>query len=333
MAAVRPTHSPEVAAAAVQEAAKLLRAGELVVLPTETVYGLAANARDVRAIRKIFEVKGRPAQNPVIVHVAGLEMARGCAGAWPRVAEKLARAFWPGPLTLVLPKAAEIPEIITAGGSTVGIRWPSHPVFQAVIEACGFPLAVPSANPSGQLSPTTAGHAARALGDKVALILDGGPSEIGIESTVVDLTVVPPRILRPGMIHGESLEAVVGEVAQGSGRQPGVLRSPGQLLKHYSPKARLRIWDGNVETLTGLVRQSGVDPSQVHLLRRSTASAVGNPGRFCAMPRDPRAFARALYAELHRADEAGAALIVVEAVPETPEWQGVADRLARASVA
>jgi L-threonylcarbamoyladenylate synthase len=333
MAEVRPTHSSELAAAAVQEAASLLRAGELVVLPTETVYGLAANARDVRAVRKIFEVKGRPAQNPVIVHVAGFEMARRCVGAWPRAAEKLARAFWPGPLTLVLPKAADIPDIITAGGSTVGIRWPAHPVFQAVIEACGFPLAVPSANTSGQLSPTTAGHASRALGDKVALVLDGGPSEIGIESTVVDLSVVPPRILRPGMIHAESMEAVVGEVAQGSERQPGVLRSPGQLLKHYSPKARLRIWDGNAETLSGLVRQSGVDPSRVHLLRRSTAPAIGNPGLVCAMPRDPRAFARALYAELHRADEAGAALIVVEAVPETPEWQGVADRLARASVA
>ncbi|MHC1764823.1 MAG: L-threonylcarbamoyladenylate synthase [Verrucomicrobiia bacterium] len=331
MANIRPTHSPELAADAVQEAANLLRAGELVVLPTETVYGLAARAQDARAVKKIFEVKGRPAHNPVIVHVAGHEMARRCAATWPHAAEKLARAFWPGPLTLVLPCAAVIPAIITAGGSTVGIRWPAHPVFQAVIEACDFPLAAPSANRSGELSPTTAAHAQRALGDQVGLILDGGPAQIGIESTVLDVSVSPPRILRPGMIHAESLEAVIGQVAFTESTQPGPLRSPGLLQKHYSPKARLRVWEGTAEGLADLIRQSGADPSRVHLLRHRASPTLGHVGQLCAMPRDPRAFARALYAELHHADEAGAALIVVEAVPDSAEWQGIADRLRRAS--
>lgn len=331
MANIRPTHSPELAAAAVQEAAGLLRAGELVVLPTETVYGLAARAQDERAVKKIFEVKGRPAHNPIIVHVAGHQMARHCAATWPSAAETLARAFWPGPLTLVLPSAADIPKIITAGGSTVGIRWPAHPVFQAVIEACGFALAAPSANRSGELSPTTAEHALRALGDQVALVLDGGPAQIGIESTVLDVSVTPPRILRPGIIHAESLEAVIGQVALTENSQPGPLRSPGLLQKHYAPKARLQIWDGTAEGLANLIREAGTKPSSVHLLRHGASQTVGNVGQVCTMPRDPRAFARALYAELHHADEAGAVLIIVEAVPESAEWQGVADRLRRAS--
>ncbi len=331
MADIRPTHTPALAAAAVQEAANLLRAGELVVLPTETVYGLAARAQDDRAVKKIFEVKGRPAHNPIIVHVAGHAMARRCAAAWPNAAEKLARAFWPGPLTLVLPRAADIPGVITAGGRTVGIRWPAHPVFQAVIEACDFALAAPSANRSGELSPTTAEHAQRALGDHVALILDGGPAQIGIESTVLDLSISPPRILRPGIIHVESLEAVIGPVALAESMQPGPLRSPGCLQKHYAPRAKLRIWDGTAEGLANLTRSSGTDPGRVHLLRHSAPPRVDNVGQVSTMPRDPRSFARALYAELHRADEAGAALIVVEAVPDSTEWQGIADRLKRAS--
>ena len=190
---------------------ELLLSGEVVALPTETVYGLAANALDKKAVAKIFQIKGRPANNPIIVHIASVEMAKRCVANWPANAEKLAKAFWPGPLTLVLPRAKEIPGIVTAGGATVGVRWPSHPFIQAVIRECGFPLAVPSANLSGCVSPTNAGHVRKQLGGKICLIVDGGQSQVGIESAVFDLTVSPPQILRPGMIHEESLLAVLAD--------------------------------------------------------------------------------------------------------------------------
>src|SRR5580698_9488250 len=192
------THTPELFRTAVLRAAELLRAGEVVALPTETVYGLAANALDAAAVARIYEIKGRPAHNPIIVHVAGLEMARDCLADWPPLAEKLAGAFWPGPLTLVLPRSPRIPDIVTAGGPTVGVRWPSHPFIQAVIRECGFPLAAPSANLSNRVSPTNARHVSQSLGGKIPLIVDGGQSQVGIESTVIDLTTDPPRILRPG---------------------------------------------------------------------------------------------------------------------------------------
>jgi L-threonylcarbamoyladenylate synthase len=175
-AEVLSTHTAALFQVAVKRAAELLRAGEVVALPTETVYGLAANALDARAVARIFEIKGRPANNPIIVHVASLEMARRCVANWPAAAEKLARAFWPGPLTLVLPRANEIPDIVTASGQTVGVRWPSHPFIQAVIRECGFPLAAPSANPSNQISPTNADHVSKGLGGKIPLIVDGGQS-------------------------------------------------------------------------------------------------------------------------------------------------------------
>ena len=211
-AEILSTHTPAFFDAAVKRAVELLRAGEVVALPTETVYGLAANAFDEKAVAKIFQIKGRPANNPIIVHIAGVEMARRCVKAWPNPAEKLARAFWPGPLTLVLPRAKEIPGTVTAGGKTVGVRWPGHPFIQAVIRECGFPLAAPSANLSGRVSPTNAEHVRQQLGGKISLIVDGGQSQVGIESTVLDLTVSPPRVLRPGMIHAESLAAVLENI-------------------------------------------------------------------------------------------------------------------------
>src|SRR2546429_1518996 len=211
-AEVLPTHTPVLLKAAVARAAELLRAGEPVALPTETVYGLAANALDAQAVAKIFKVKGRPSRNPIIVHVAGVEMARRCVTEWPALADRLAKAFWPGPLTLVLPRSRAIPDIVAAGGATVGVRWPSHPFIQAVIRACDFPLAAPSANLSTQVSPTNAQHVWKGLGDRIRLIVDGGQAQVGIESTVLDLTATPPRVLRPGMIGAESLLAVTGEL-------------------------------------------------------------------------------------------------------------------------
>ncbi|MBI3875656.1 MAG: threonylcarbamoyl-AMP synthase [Verrucomicrobia bacterium] len=305
-----PTHAPELFQAAVERAAELLRAGEVVALPTETVYGLAANALDPRAVARIFAVKGRPANNPVIVHVDGVAMARRCVREWPADADKLARAFWPGPLTLVLPRAPEIPDLVTAGGDTVGVRWPGHPFMQAVIRECGFPLAAPSANLSERLSPTNAAHVLASLGGKIPLIVDGGQAQVGIESAVVDLTAQPPRVLRPGMISTESLAAVIGQVQTRNaepGRRNETLRSPGQMPKHYSPKAKLMVlgWRDDDELL-GKLSTFNVQLSTACLIAHTLIPLGGGFGRVSVIPHDAEAFARAIYAELHACDAAGA---------------------------
>jgi L-threonylcarbamoyladenylate synthase len=329
------THTPELFASAVSRAAELLRAGEVVALPTETVYGLAANALNPRAVAKIFEIKGRPAHNPVIVHVDGIAMARELVTVWPSVAESLARAFWPGPLTMVLPRAAHVPESVTAGGATVGIRWPVHPFILAVIRACGFPLAAPSANLSNALSPTNAEHVRKQLGDVLPLIVDGGQSQVGIESTVLDLTSAPPRILRPGMIHEESLRAVAGEVrgaeSQGQG-VGGALRSPGMLAKHYAPRARLVVlnWADDAD-LRRQLEERALSAAGCHVIAHTRVPSGTGLAEVSVIPHDAEAFARALYAELHRCDEAGAECIVVQAPPQTLEWGAISDRLKRAA--
>jgi len=184
-------------ASAVEEAARLLKDGEAVALPTETVYGLAANALRAEAVEAIYEIKGRPSHNPIIVHVSSMGMAGRCVREWPERAEILARGFWPGALTLVLPRSKEIPDVVSAGGATVGVRFPMHPFMRSVIEKCDFPLAAPSANLANHLSPTTAEHVMEGLNGRIALIVDGGPTSVGIESTVLDLTCEPPRVLRP----------------------------------------------------------------------------------------------------------------------------------------
>jgi L-threonylcarbamoyladenylate synthase len=332
---VLPTHTPALFQTAVKRAAGQLRAGEVVALPTETVYGLAANAWDEKAVAKIFQIKGRPANNPIIVHVAGVDMARRCVADWPPAGEKLAKAFWPGPLTLVLPRAKGIPENVTAGGATVGVRWPGHPLIQAVIRECGFPLAAPSANLSGRISPTNAGHVRQQLGNHISLIIDGGQSQVGIESAVLDLTVSPPEILRPGMIHTESLTAVVGRVRTGRpGAQIGShLRSPGLLKKHYAPKAKLLVLDWQDEAdLKDRLTARHLPCTVCHLIAHTRIPSRGDLANVSVIPHDAEAFARAIYAELHRCDEAGAEWIVVEAPPDSPEWAAIADRLQRAAV-
>jgi L-threonylcarbamoyladenylate synthase len=353
-----PTHTPALFQKAVRRAAELLRAGEVVALPTETVYGLAANALDENAVAKIFQIKGRPAHNPIIVHVADNEMAKRCVEHWPELADKLSQSFWPGPLTLVLERRGQkseirgqksevgrrplssdlrpltsgfwIPDLVTAGGATVGIRWPSHPFIQAVIRECGFPLAAPSANLSNSLSPTNAEHVRKNFDGKIPLIVDGGQSQVGIESTVLDLTEHPPRILRPGMIHAESLAAVIGNVQPPtSNTQHPKLKSPGLLKKHYSPKAKLLVlnWRDDADLKSRITHHA----SRIHIIAHTQIPAAENFADVSVMPHDAEAFARALYAELHRCDAAGAELIVVETPPETPEWSGVADRLRRAA--
>ncbi len=331
---ILPTHTAALFDAAVERAVDLLRAGDIVALPTETVYGLAANAFNPAAVEKIYQAKGRPAHNPIIVHVASHAMAVECVAQWPDSAARLAKSFWPGPLTLVLPKAEKVPDIVTAGGSTVGVRWPSHPIIQAVIKKCGFPLAAPSANRSNEISPTTAEHVCKSLGDSVKLIVDGGAANVGIESTVVDLASERPRILRPGMIHEESLSAALGDAAISSndGRDE-TLRSPGMLPKHYAPKAKLVVlsWD-SAEQLRSRIASYNLPGQLVHIVAHTHIPSEDIFGRVSVIPHDPEAFARALYGELHRCDEESAKLIVVEAPPDEPAWRGIADRLARAAV-
>ena len=332
-AEVLSTHTKALFDAAVHRAAGLLRDGEVVALPTETVYGLAANALDEKAVAKIFSIKGRPAHNPVIVHVDGNEMARRCVADWPVLAGKLSRSFWPGPLTLVLPRAKDIPDNVTAGGATVGVRWPSHPFIQAVIRACGFPLAAPSANLSNSISPTNAGHVRQQLGGKIQLIVDGAQSQVGIESTVLDLSASPPRILRPGMIHEESLAAVIGNIEhRTSNIEHPQLKSPGLLRKHYSPKAKMLVlnWRDDADLRYQLSTINHQLP-KTHVIAHTHIPSGENFASVSVIPHDAEAFARAIYAELHRCDEAGAVLIVVEQSPETPEWSGIADRLRRAA--
>jgi L-threonylcarbamoyladenylate synthase len=335
-AEILPTHTRELFEEAVRRASELLRAGEVVALPTETVYGLAANALDEKAVAKIFEIKGRPANNPIIVHVAGDEMAKSCVAEFPAAAEKLSKSFWPGPLTLVLPRSKKIPNLVTADGDTVGVRWPSHPFMQAVIRECGFPLAAPSANLSNQISPTNAAHVRAQLGEKIPLIVDGGQSQVGIESTVLDLTVTPARILRPGMIHAESLAAALGGEVQSPKSKvqsrDSALRSPGLLQKHYSPKAKLLVLDWNDDADLHARLAARRSPLATSFIIAHTKIPGGfAPENVSVIPHDAEAFARALYAELHRCDAAGAKLIVVEAPPDSPEWSGIADRLKRAA--
>ncbi len=327
---------------AVAKAASLLRAGELVGLPTETVYGLAANAFDPAAVLRIFELKGRPEHNPIIVHVASFEMARACTQIWPALADKLAQAFWPGPLTLVLPRSARIPDQVTARGGTVGIRWPSHPVFQRVIQECDFPLAAPSANPSNRVSPTTAEHVRKYFNGRLPLIIDGGHCQVGIESTVLDLSVSPPCLLRPGIIGENALRAVTGVLGVKGEHHPGVLKSPGQLRRHYAPKAKLTIvsWKTEVDLrhqAANLAAAEGIPPAEAlaacHVIAHTHIPEQAGFGGVYVIPHEPEAFARALYAQMHHCDEAGARMLIIEALPETNEWLAVSDRLKRAAAA
>ncbi len=335
-AEVLSTHTPVLFRAAVNAAAALLKAGEVVALPTETVYGLAANALDPLAVAKIYEIKGRPSHNPIIVHVVGMEMAKACVAQWPEVAENLARSFWPGPLTLVLPRATSIPDIVTAGGATVGVRWPSHPFMQEVIRACDFPLAAPSANPSNEISPTNATHVVQKLGHKLSLVIDGGQAQVGIESTVIDLTSPLPRVLRPGIIHEESLLAVLGENNLAPVGEPhgatDTLRSPGLLRKHYAPRAKLVILDWSNETdLLDQLSQRSLRSDQACVIAHSQIPSGPFFAAVCVIPHDPEAYARAIYGELHRCDEEGVKLIVIEKTPDTGPWIAITDRLRRAS--
>ena len=311
---------------AIRQAAEIIRAGGLVAFPTETVYGLGANALDEQAVRRIYEAKGRPGNNPLIAHVPDAEVARGLARAWPPEAETLARRFWPGPLTLVLPKRSSIPDLVTAGLPAVAVRVPSHPVALALLRASQVPIAAPSANRFTELSPTTAEHVVKSLGDRVDLILDGGPTSVGIESTVLDLTGPVPRLLRPGMVTLAELEHAIGSIAPApavSGSAPRL--SPGMHERHYAPRARLElVTPADVGRQTPTAGQSLTGA----LILSDLVWPVQHPMR---MPRDPVEYASRLYAALHALDDLGCQVILVELPPPEAAWHGVHDRLRRAA--
>lgn len=306
----------ELEKARIRRAAEILRRGGLVIFPTETVYGLGANALDPRAVAKIYELKGRPRTSPLIVHVASVEQARQLVTEWPPAAQALADAFWPGPLTLVLPKAPLVPDIVTAGLPTVAVRMPDHPVALALIREAGVPVAAPSANPFSRLSPTRTTHAGPLLA-QVDDVLDAGATPLGIESTVVSLVTQPPTLLRPGAISRAQLESLIGPIQRAS--QPrGPHPSPGMHPKHYAPVTPL------ILVRDGELPQQGKG-AYVWYSRPAAAA------RQVQMPASAAAYAARLYEVLHSLDQEGWDWIAVELPPETPEWEGVRDRLLRAA--
>jgi len=322
------TPAPDVDARQIEQAAGILRAGGVVAFPTETVYGLGADARNEAAVRRVFAIKGRPAQHPLIVHLATADWLDDWARVVPEDARRLARAFWPGPLTLVLPRAAHVLDAVTGGQDSVALRVPDHPLALALIRAAGA-LVAPSANRFGRVSPTTAAHVRAELGEAVDLILDGGPCRVGVESTVLSLIDDTPTLLRPGAVTPAQIAAVLGRPVALRG---GGVRAPGTLPAHYAPTTPLE-----------LLPPSAVPARAAALLEQGLRVAVlgwGETGRHLpagvhclALPDQARDYARRLYAALRELDAAGGDVILVEAPPATAEWLAVRDRLTRAAAA
>jgi L-threonylcarbamoyladenylate synthase len=304
---------------AIREAARILRDGGLVVFPTETVYGLGANALDPAAVCKIYALKGRPATSPLIVHVASIEQARQLAAEWLPEAESLARKYWPGPLTLVVPKNPSIPDEVTAGLPTVGLRMPRHPIALALLREAQIPIAAPSANRFTQLSPTTAQHVREAFGDETPFLLDGGPCEVGLESTVIAVTREGLEVLRPGMAFVEQATTPQNATLSPSATPlPGAHRSPGQHRKHYSPHTRI------------LLVNRGFLPAEgrgAYLWLAYNAKAAHR----LRMPERPQDYAAKLYSTLHDLDQRSFDWIAVELPPDEPAWSAIRDRLIRAA--
>jgi len=296
-----------------ERAAALLRSGGLVAFPTETVYGLGANALDPVAVARIYAAKGRPATSPLIVHVADLAMAQAVAAEWPEAAQRLAERFWPGPLTLVLAKRDVVPDGVTAGLGTVGVRMPAHPVALELIRLAGVPVAAPSANPFMGLSPTTAEHVRAGLGEAVDLVVDGGSCPVGIESTVLSLVGGRAVLLRPGMVSRSMIEGVIGPVElAGEAAEGAAHAAPGMHARHYAPRTPLRV--GKPDADSGYLWHAAEEESEMAV----------------RLPAEAEGYAAGLYEALHLLDSAGLREIVVEPVPEGGEWDGIRDRLARA---
>lgn len=307
--------------AEVRRAAEILRAGGLVAFPTETVYGLGADASNATAVARLFAVKRRPADHPVIVHFASADDAFTWAREVPQEARVLARRFWPGPLTVILKRSDKAKDFITGGQDSVGLRVPSHPIAHQLLKEFGGGVAAPSANRFGLVSPTTAAHVRSDLGKDVDLVLEGGPSEVGIESTIIDLSGGKPVLLRPGRISKRQLEQALGSPVSES--TPSSLKHPGGLERHYAPRTPAR-----------LVPSYDLDKEIARLKEKVAVLAFSRPDErveyWLRMPRGPDSYARKLYAALRELDSAGCEEILVEAPPEAPEWAAVRDRLQRA---
>jgi L-threonylcarbamoyladenylate synthase len=311
----------------------ILRRGGLVAFPTETVYGLGARALDPAALLRVFVAKGRPATHPLIAHVLGREDARALAAEWSDATDHLAAAFWPGPLTLVVPRAAGVPSELTGGGPSVGLRAPSHPVARALLHALGEPIAAPSANRYQTLSPTTAAHVAESLGDRVDMILDGGPCMDGIESTVVEMHPDGPRILRPGALDFPTLAAVeprLLDVAPVTISSDTAHPAPGMDRRHYAPRATLVLATTREAAVTEALQRAarGERIGLLLLGPLDSSSPAGGP-RVRALGPEPRRYAHELFAALHELEDGDA--ILVEPVPAGPAWDAIRDRLQRGS--
>ena len=326
---VDPGWPPAQLAAALAPAGRALRAGRLVAFPTETVYGLGACATDAEAVARIFEAKGRPATNPLIVHVASAEQARALVSRWPERAERLAR-LWPGPLTLVLERGPQISDQVTAGLDSVALRLPDHPIARALIEVAGCPVCAPSANRYTHVSPTRAEHVRRSLGEAVDVLIDGGPTRVGVESTVVSLLGPRARLLRPGMLGADAIERALGEPLE---RAPDDLvvegraaLAPGQARRHYSPSGRV--------VLCERVDLAGLGSGEGALVCGSPpaeAATLAPGAQLVALPAEPGAYARGLYEALHLFDSHGCPVIYVQRVPRSEPWCAIRDRLRRAA--
>jgi len=301
--------------AALLAAVDVIHAGGLVAFPTETVYGLGADALNPGAVRRIFSAKGRPSTNPLIVHIADVIQVKRVAAAWPEAAMKLAAKFWPGPLTIVVPKHDRVPDAVTAGGPTVAVRCPSAPAALALLTAVGVPLAAPSANRSGELSPTTVRHVMKSLAGEVELVLDGGPCTGGIESTVIDVSRMTYRLLRPGLVSLEALERILGpiEVPGGNDFDGEAFPSPGMQTRHYAPRTPLELFATHAD------------------LDQRLAECTGSRSAVLRLPDSPEAASAMLYEELHRLDAGGCDRLLVVLPPDEPQWLAVRDRLLRAA--
>ncbi|HEX2974163.1 MAG TPA: L-threonylcarbamoyladenylate synthase [Tepidisphaeraceae bacterium] len=331
----------------VSKAAEILRDGGLVAFPTETVYGLGCDATNAEAVQRVFQVKGRPGTNPLIVHVADQSVAQRYAAEWPATATKLAERFWPGPLTLVVRKRPEIVPAVTGGLETVGLRSPDHPLTLALLREFDGPVAGPSANRSTRVSPTSARHVQDEFGRAVDLILDGGACRVGIESTVLDLTSEVPTIYRPGGISAEQLEAVIGPVKfyHGAATKKGTALSPGQQTVHYAPRATAYRFEPRRmgEVIAWCLANPGrawailamdvlaLDPAAAELLPIVSAGGRGPVHKLVQMPTDAKEYARRLYATFRMLDEEGVEVMWVETPPDDRQWVAVRDRLNRAT--
>lgn len=310
----------------IEKAAALLNAGELVAFPTETVYGLGGDAGNPAAVARIFAAKGRPASHPLIVHVSNLAAARRWAIAFPDSAARLAEAFWPGPLTLVVPKSDQVLAEVTGGQPTVALRAPAHPVARALLAAFGRGIAAPSANRYGRISPTRADDVREELGDRVAMVLDGGDCDVGLESTIVACLDDQVMLLRPGAVSRMQIADVVGLLTDPDAAAP---RAPGSGHSHYAPQTPLAIVDG--ADLNARIEDALRRGERLAVLTHAVAPIAPERITWRPLPAEPSAYGHDLYATLRALDRAGAARIFVEAVPATEAWEAIADRLRRAA--